>query len=146
MKEETRCRKTSRSGQSHTGKPPCTLRRSSKEAQETFTKAHDSAVQTYGEGDQADRPRTRCSSSRFEKRGDHWIANVGDPGGLASAAYSGRVDEAADSAHLVKDAGGLRRRLADDGYLFFRGLLSARQVPGGRVRGAGPAAILRLDR
>jgi len=35
------------------------------------------------------------------------------------------VDELADSAHLVNDADGLRRRLADDGYLFFRGLLSA---------------------
>ena len=51
--------KTSRSGQSHTGKLPGTLRRSSKEAQETFTKAHDSAVQTYGEGDEADRAATR---------------------------------------------------------------------------------------
>jgi hypothetical protein len=32
------------------------------------------------------------------------------------------VDELADSASLVDDPGGLRRRLAGDGYLFFRGL------------------------
>ena len=70
--------KTSRSGQSHTGKLPGTLRRSSKEAQETFTKAHDSAVQTYGEGDRADRAAYSALKHRFEKRGDHWIAK-GDP-------------------------------------------------------------------
>jgi hypothetical protein len=38
------------------------------------------------------------------------------------------VDELADSGALIGDAGGLRRRLADDGYLFFRGLLPAAQV------------------
>ena len=30
---------------------PATLRRSCQEAQDTFTKAHDRAVQAYGEGD-----------------------------------------------------------------------------------------------
>ena len=77
--------KTSRSGQPRTGKLPGTLRRSSKEAQETFTKAHDSAVQAYGEGDEADRAAYSALKHRFEKRGDHWIAK-GDPRGLASAA------------------------------------------------------------
>jgi phytanoyl-CoA dioxygenase PhyH len=38
------------------------------------------------------------------------------------------MDELADSGGLIGDAGGLRRRLADDGYLFFRGLLPAVQV------------------
>ncbi len=55
-----------------------TLRRSSKEAQETFAKARDSAVQTYGEGDQADRAAYSALKHKFEKRGDHWIAK-GDP-------------------------------------------------------------------
>ena len=49
------------------------------------------------------------------------------------------MDELADSAHLVKDADGLRRRLADDGYLFFRGLL-----PAGQVRAAGHAVLAQL--
>jgi len=49
------------------------------------------------------------------------------------------VDELADSAHLVNDTEGLRRRLADDGYLFLRGLL-----PGGQVRAAGHAVLAQL--
>jgi hypothetical protein len=49
------------------------------------------------------------------------------------------VDELADSAHLVNDADGLRRRLADDGYLFFRGLL-----PSGQVQAAGHAVLGQL--
>ena len=44
------------------------------------------------------------------------------------------MDELADSAPLVNDPAGLRRRLADDGYLFFRGLL-----PAAEVRTAGTA-------
>ena len=54
-------------------------------------------------------------------------------------AYRERVDELADSAPLVNDQGGLRRRLADDGYLFFRGLL-----PEAEVRAAGLAVLARL--
>jgi hypothetical protein len=52
------------------------------------------------------------------------------------------VDELADSAQLLNDADGLRRRLADDGYLFFRffrGLLPAEQV-----RAAGHAVLAQL--
>ena len=58
---------------------PATLRRSCQEAQDTFTKAHDSAVQAYGEGDQADRAAFTALKQTFEKRGDHWIAKR-DPG------------------------------------------------------------------
>jgi hypothetical protein len=47
---------------------------------------------------------------------------------LSARAYRERVDELADSGGLINDAGGLRRRLAADGYLFFRGLLPAAQV------------------
>ena len=49
------------------------------------------------------------------------------------------MDELADSAHLVNDADGLRRRLADHGYLFFRGLLAA-----GQVRAAGHTVLAQL--
>ena len=58
---------------------PATLRRSCQEAQDTFTKAHDSAVQVYGEGDQAERAAFTALKQTFEKRGDHWIAKR-DPG------------------------------------------------------------------
>jgi Phytanoyl-CoA dioxygenase (PhyH) len=59
---------------------------------------------------------------------------------LADRAYRERVDELADSAPLVDDAEGLRRRMADDGYLFFRGLL-----PEAEVRAAGRAVLDRLQ-
>ncbi len=70
--------KTNRSGQPTPGDLPRTLQRSSKEAQETFTKARDGAVQAYGEGDQADRAAYAELKQGFEKRGDHWIAKA-DP-------------------------------------------------------------------
>jgi hypothetical protein len=49
------------------------------------------------------------------------------------------VDELADSTSLAQDQEGLRRRLAADGYLFFRGLLPADQI-----RAAGAAVSERL--
>jgi hypothetical protein len=65
--------KTSRRGLAATGELPGTLKRSSREAQETFTRAHASAVQAYGQGDQADRAAYTEFKRTFEKRGDHWI-------------------------------------------------------------------------
>jgi hypothetical protein len=49
------------------------------------------------------------------------------------------VEELADSAAMVSDPDGLRRRLAGDGYLFFRGLL-----PAGEVQAAGRAVLAQL--
>jgi Phytanoyl-CoA dioxygenase (PhyH) len=49
------------------------------------------------------------------------------------------VDELADSGGLIDDPDGLRRRLAADGYLFFRGLL-----PAGQIRAAGQAVLAQL--
>jgi hypothetical protein len=76
--------KIRRRGLAQGGELPGTLKRSSKQAQETFTKAHDSAVQTYGEGDQADRAAYVEFKRKFEKRGDHWIPKrSADSGELA---------------------------------------------------------------
>lgn len=58
---------------------PTTLRRSCQEAQDTFTRADDSAVQAYGETDHAGRAAFAALKEKFEKRGDHWIARR-DPG------------------------------------------------------------------
>jgi len=69
--------KIGRRGLPRAGELPSTLRRSSKEAQETFVKAHESAVRTYGEGDQAYRAAYSALKQNFEKRGDHWIAKAG---------------------------------------------------------------------
>jgi hypothetical protein len=49
------------------------------------------------------------------------------------------VDELADSTSLLNDQDGLRRQLADDGYVFFRGLL-----PAAEVRTVGAAILDRL--
>jgi anti-sigma B factor antagonist len=52
---------------------PDTLKRSSEQAQETFTRALANAAHVYGEGDQALRAAYAEFKRTFEKRGDHWI-------------------------------------------------------------------------
>jgi cation transport regulator ChaB len=52
---------------------PSTLQRSPKEAQETFAKAHDGAVETYGEGERAYRTAYSALKHKFEKKGDRWV-------------------------------------------------------------------------
>jgi len=51
---------------------PATIRRSSSKAQRTWAKAHDSAVETYGEGERAHRTAYAALKHSFEKVGDHW--------------------------------------------------------------------------
>src|SRR5918997_1693873 len=51
---------------------PGTLQRSPKKSQETFAKAHDSAVESYGEGERAHRTAFSAVKHSFEKVGDHW--------------------------------------------------------------------------
>jgi len=63
---------------------PSTIRRSSAEAQRTWAKTHDSAVETYGEGERAHRTAYDALKHSFEKRGDRWVAKErkgpSDPG------------------------------------------------------------------
>lgn len=51
---------------------PGTLARSPKKAQRTWIKAHDSAVEEYGEGERAHRTAYSALKHGFEKVGDHW--------------------------------------------------------------------------
>ena len=51
---------------------PETLKRSPKKAQRTWIKAHDSAVETYGEGEAAHRVAFAALKHSFEKVDDHW--------------------------------------------------------------------------
>ncbi len=51
---------------------PDTLKRSPKKAQRTWIKAHDSAVETYGEGERAHRTAFSAVKHSFEKVDDHW--------------------------------------------------------------------------
>ncbi|MEV3925596.1 ChaB family protein [Actinomadura coerulea] len=64
---------TDKSGEPRKDELPGTLQRSPKEAQETFAKAHDSAVETYGEGERAHRTAYSALKHKFEKRGDRWV-------------------------------------------------------------------------
>jgi cation transport regulator ChaB len=51
---------------------PSTLRKSPAKAKRTWRKAHDSAVDTYGEGERARRTAYSALKHSFEKQGDHW--------------------------------------------------------------------------
>lgn len=51
---------------------PDTIRRSPRSAQKTWSKAHDSAVDSYGEGERAHRTAFAALKHTHEKVGDHW--------------------------------------------------------------------------
>ena len=53
---------------------PATLERSSKKAQRTWVKAHDNAVEQYGEGERAHRTAYAALKHTHEKKGDRWVA------------------------------------------------------------------------
>jgi cation transport regulator ChaB len=52
---------------------PDTLKRSPKKAQRTWIKAHDAAVEQYGEGERAHRTAFAAVKHSFEKVGDRWV-------------------------------------------------------------------------
>jgi cation transport regulator ChaB len=64
--------KTSKGGRPKKEELPGTLKRSPEQAQRTFAKAHDSAAETYGEGERAHRVGYSAVKHSFEKVGDHW--------------------------------------------------------------------------
>ena len=51
---------------------PSTIRRSGAKAQRTWGKAHDSAVEQYGEGERSHRTAFSALKHTHEKVGDHW--------------------------------------------------------------------------
>jgi len=52
---------------------PDTLKRSGSKARRTFAKAHDAAVEQYGEGERAHRTAMAALKHTHEKRGDRWV-------------------------------------------------------------------------
>jgi cation transport regulator ChaB len=91
---------------------PSTLQRSPKKAQETWSKTHDSAVGTYGEGERAHRTAFSSLKHSFEKVGDHWEekdekgpsdaqAARSTPSSRKSRPTAGGVDANASKAHLM---------------------------------------------
>ncbi|MET8244377.1 ChaB family protein [Streptomyces sp. NPDC005202] len=100
---------------------PSTLERSSRDAQRTWIKAHDSAVEQYGEGERAHRVAYGALKHMYEKVGDHWERKEGgrkgpsDPRSARPRQQGGRsgegVDESASKEHLYDVA----QRLGIDG-------------------------------
>jgi cation transport regulator ChaB len=90
---------------------PSTLKRSPEKAQETWIETHDSAVESYGEGERAHRTAFSAVKHSFEKVGDHWEPKdhkgPSDPqaaGGRAtqgSRETAGGVDANATKKHLM---------------------------------------------
>ena len=52
---------------------PKTILRSEKHAQQIWQKAHDSALETYGEGARAHRVAYAALKHEYEKKGDKWV-------------------------------------------------------------------------
>ncbi|MBT2530086.1 ChaB family protein [Streptomyces sp. ISL-99] len=100
---------------------PSTLERSAEEAQRTWIKAHDSAVEEYGEGERAHRVAFSALKHKYEKVGDHWERKEkgrkgpSDPRAARPRQMGGRsgegVDEQASKQHLYD----LAKRLGVDG-------------------------------
>lgn len=99
------------------GKPkkkelPSTVARSSKKAQRTFAKAHDSAVDEYGDGERAMRTAWSALKHTYEKVGDRWKRK--DKAGPSDAQAkggkntnrktAGGVDANASKKHLYRVA------------------------------------------
>lgn len=87
---------------------PSTVARSPKKAQRTWIKAHDSAVETYGEGERAHRTAFSALKHSFEKVGDHWEPkrekgpsdDQAERGTPAEGETAGGVDANASKEHL----------------------------------------------
>lgn len=100
---------------------PSTLERSPEDAQRTWIKAHDSAVEEYGEGERAHRVAYGALKHKYEKVGDHWERKEGgrkgpsDPQSARPRGQGGRsgegVDESASKEHLY----GLAKELHIEG-------------------------------
>jgi cation transport regulator ChaB len=66
--------KTTTRGEPKQSELPSTLRRSPKKAQVTFAKAHDSALEQYGDEERAHRVGYSALKHSFERVGDRWVA------------------------------------------------------------------------
>ena len=77
---------------------PSTVQRSGAKAQRTWGKAHDSAVETYGEGERAHRTAFSALKHTHEKVGDKWVPKKS----------KGPSDERAADPNARRRSGGTR--------------------------------------
>ena len=81
--------KTTTTGKAKLSELPSTLRRSTKKAQRTFAKAHDSAATEYGDEKRANQVAWAAVKHSFEKVGDHWEKKAGGKKGPSDAQAAG---------------------------------------------------------
>jgi hypothetical protein len=111
--------KLTRGGRPREDELPSTIARSGGKAQRTFAKAHDAAVQSYGEGERANRTAYSALKHTHEKVGDHWEpkdeygpSDAKAAGGRGTPAETrGGVNASASKKHLYEQA----RRLGVEG-------------------------------
>jgi cation transport regulator ChaB len=106
--------KTSSKGTAKKDELPSTLQRSPAKAQRTYAKAHDSALDEYGDERRANQVAWAAVKHSFEKVGDRWAKKEGGKKGPSDAqAAGGRdtnrktkggVDANATKDHLLKVA------------------------------------------
>ncbi len=111
--------KTTKTGKPKQDELPSTLQRSGQKAQRTFAKTQDSAAETYGGGERANRTAYSSPKHSYEKVGDHWEpkdekgpSDEQAEGGVATnRETAGGVDANASKKHLYEVA----QRLDIDG-------------------------------
>ncbi|MGY1605463.1 ChaB family protein [Geodermatophilus sp. SYSU D00815] len=104
--------KTTKGGSAKKSELPSTLRRSPAKAQRTYAKAHDSALDEYGDERRANQVAWAAVKHSFEKVGDRWARKEkGRKGPSDPQAAGGRdtdrktkggVDANASKDHLLK--------------------------------------------
>src|ERR671921_138215 len=101
--------KTTKSGQAKKSELPSTLQRSGKKAQQTYAKAHDSALESY-EGDEraANQVAFAALKHTHEKVGDHWEPK--EENGPSDAQAEGNRDTNRETAGGV-DANASKKHL-----------------------------------
>ena len=65
--------KTTKEGEPKEEELPAPIQRSGEKAKRTYAKAHDSAVETYGEGERAHRTAYSALKHTHERKGDRWV-------------------------------------------------------------------------
>ena len=92
---------------------PSTLERSPEKAQRTWIKAHDSAVEEYGEGERAHRTAFAAVKHSFEKVGDHWEAKDEKGPSDQQSAKSGKAARRSGETAEGVDANATKSHLMD---------------------------------
>ncbi|MGE5696165.1 MAG: ChaB family protein [Candidatus Sericytochromatia bacterium] len=103
--------KTTKSGTAKKSELPSTLQKSPAKAQRTFAKAHDAAVNEYGEGERAHRVAYSALKHSFEKVGDRWEPK-GKKGPSDERAKSGGPNAKGETAEGV-NANASKKHLMD---------------------------------